>query len=60
MFDSRLWMTTDKVFIDIVCLGVLGLITDRFFRFFVVRFALNTADRVASLAERRRAPSAPP
>jgi ABC-type nitrate/sulfonate/bicarbonate transport system permease component len=32
-------MATDKIFIGIVCLGVLGLLTDRFFRFLVVRFA---------------------
>jgi ABC-type nitrate/sulfonate/bicarbonate transport system permease component len=39
IFNSRLWMATDKIFIGIVCLGILGLITDRFFRFLVVRFA---------------------
>ena len=39
IFNSRLWMATDKIFIGIVCLGTLGLITDRFFRYFVVRFA---------------------
>ena len=39
IFNSRLWMATDKIFIGIVCLGTLGLITDRFFRYLVVRFA---------------------
>jgi ABC-type nitrate/sulfonate/bicarbonate transport system permease component len=39
IFNSRLWMATDKIFIGIVCLGALGLITDRFFRYLVVRFA---------------------
>ena len=39
IFDSRLWMATDKIFIGIVCLGALGLITDRFFRYLIVRFA---------------------
>src|SRR5262252_7991414 len=39
IFNSRLWMATDKIFIGIVCLGALGLVTDRFFRYLVVRFA---------------------
>ena len=39
IFNSRLWMATDKIFIGIVCLGTLGLITDRFFRYLVLRFA---------------------
>jgi ABC-type nitrate/sulfonate/bicarbonate transport system permease component len=39
IFNSRLWMATDKIFIGIVCLGILGLLTDRFFRFLVMRFA---------------------
>jgi ABC-type nitrate/sulfonate/bicarbonate transport system permease component len=39
IFNSRLWMATDKIFIGIVCLGALGLITDRFFRYLVLRFA---------------------
>jgi NitT/TauT family transport system permease protein len=39
IFNSRLWMATDKIFIGIVCLGMLGLITDRFFRYMIVRFA---------------------
>jgi NitT/TauT family transport system permease protein len=39
IFNSRLWMATDKIFVGIVCLGTLGLITDRFFRYLVVRFA---------------------
>ena len=39
IFNSRLWMATDKIFIGIVCLGTLGLITDRLFRYLVVRFA---------------------
>jgi ABC-type nitrate/sulfonate/bicarbonate transport system permease component len=39
IFNSRLWMATDKIFIGIVCLGTLGLITDRFFRWLVMRFA---------------------
>jgi len=39
IFDSRLWMATDKIFIGIVCLGALGLTTDRFFRYVIIRFA---------------------
>ena len=39
IFNSRLWMATDKIFIGIVCLGALGLITDRFFRYLIIRFA---------------------
>jgi ABC-type nitrate/sulfonate/bicarbonate transport system permease component len=39
IFNSRLWMATDRIFIGIVCLGTLGLITDRFFRYLIVRFA---------------------
>jgi ABC-type nitrate/sulfonate/bicarbonate transport system permease component len=39
IFNSRLWMATDRIFIGIVCLGALGLITDRFFRYLIVRFA---------------------
>jgi ABC-type nitrate/sulfonate/bicarbonate transport system permease component len=39
IFNSRLWMATDKIFIGIVCLGALGLITDRLFRYLIVRFA---------------------
>jgi NitT/TauT family transport system permease protein len=39
IFNSRLWMATDKIFIGIVCLGMLGLMTDRFFRYLIVRFA---------------------
>jgi NitT/TauT family transport system permease protein len=39
IFNSRLWMATDKIFIGIVCLGALGLVTDRCFRYLVIRFA---------------------
>src|SRR5713226_1904462 len=39
IFNSRLWMATDKIFIGIVCLGALGLTTDRFFRYIIIRFA---------------------
>jgi ABC-type nitrate/sulfonate/bicarbonate transport system permease component len=39
IFNSRLWMATDKIFIGIVCLGTLGIITDRLFRHLVIRFA---------------------
>ena len=35
----RTMTTTDKIFIGIVCLGALGLITDRLFRYLIVRFA---------------------
>ena len=35
-------MATDRIFIGIVCLGALGLMTDRFFRYLIVRFAYNT------------------
>ncbi len=31
IFNSRLWMATDRIFIGIVCLGALGLITDPLF-----------------------------
>jgi NitT/TauT family transport system permease protein len=39
ILNSRLWMATDKIFIGIVCLVLLGLLTDRFFRSMIVRFA---------------------
>jgi NitT/TauT family transport system permease protein len=39
IFNSRLWMATDKIFIGIVCLGALGLATDRLFRYLIIRFA---------------------
>jgi NitT/TauT family transport system permease protein len=39
IFNSRLWMATDRIFIGIVCLGALGLIADRFLRYLVLRFA---------------------
>jgi NitT/TauT family transport system permease protein len=39
IFNSRLWMATDRIFIGIVCLGALGLMTDRLFRYLIFRFA---------------------
>jgi ABC-type nitrate/sulfonate/bicarbonate transport system permease component len=39
IFNSRLWMATDRIFIGIVSLGALGLIADRFLRYLVLRFA---------------------
>ncbi len=39
IFNSRLWMATDRIFIGIVCLGALGLLTDQFFRYLITRFA---------------------
>src|SRR5215510_11089960 len=37
IFNSRLWPPTGSYWIG--CLGTLGLITDRFFRYLIVRFA---------------------
>lgn len=39
IFNSRLWMATDTIFLAIVLLGTLGFLSDRFFRFLVRRFA---------------------
>lgn len=39
IFNSRLWMATDKIFVAIVCLGVLGMASDRVFRLLIRRFA---------------------
>jgi NitT/TauT family transport system permease protein len=38
IFNSRLWMATDRIFVGIVCLGILGILTDRLFRYLIVRF----------------------
>lgn len=37
IFNARLWMATDQIFIGIVCLGTLGLLTDSFFRYTIRR-----------------------
>lgn len=37
IFNARLWMATDQIFIGIVCLGTLGLLTDAMFRYAVRR-----------------------
>ncbi|MGN6765368.1 MAG: ABC transporter permease [Rhizobiaceae bacterium] len=39
IFNSRLWMATDKIFVAIVCLGALGMAADRIFRMLIRRFA---------------------
>jgi len=39
IFNSRLWMATDIIFLAIVLLGVLGFTTDRIFRILIRRFA---------------------
>lgn len=39
IFNSRLWMATDKIFVAIVCLGALGMAADRIFRMMIRRFA---------------------
>ncbi|HNQ31875.1 MAG TPA: ABC transporter permease [Candidatus Woesebacteria bacterium] len=41
IFNSRLWMATDDIFVGIIFLGGLGLLTDLFFRFAIQRFAHN-------------------
>ncbi|WP_436644524.1 ABC transporter permease [Microbaculum sp. FT89] len=39
IFNSRLWMATDKIFVAILCLGGLGMAADRIFRILIRRFA---------------------
>ena len=39
IFNSLLWIPTDRIFIGIVCQGALGLLTDPFFRYLIVRYA---------------------
>lgn len=39
IFNSRLWMATDVIFLSIVLLGALGFLTDRLFRILIRRFA---------------------
>lgn len=39
IFNSRLWMATDAIFLAIVVLGLLGFLTDHFFRLMIRRFA---------------------
>lgn len=39
IFNSRLWMATDTIFLSIVLLGALGFMTDRLFRDMIRRFA---------------------
>lgn len=38
IFNARLWMATDQIFIGIGCLGVLGILTDWGFRKIIKRF----------------------
>jgi NitT/TauT family transport system permease protein len=38
IFNSRLWMATDRIFVGIVCLGILGILTDLLFRYLIRRF----------------------
>ncbi|MCZ7560658.1 MAG: ABC transporter permease [Burkholderiaceae bacterium] len=39
IYNSRLWMATDHIFVGIICLGALGVLADRVFRFLITRFA---------------------
>lgn len=39
IFNSRLWMATDQIFIGIVSLGVLGILADWIFRQLILRYA---------------------
>jgi len=39
IFNSRLWMATDQIFIAILCLGLFGIATDWLFRLVIRRFA---------------------
>lgn len=39
IFNSRLWMATDTIFVAILFLGFLGLLTDAVFRYGIRRFA---------------------
>ena len=39
IFNSRLWMATDVIFVVILVLGILGLGTDMLFRWVIRRFA---------------------
>lgn len=38
IFNARLWMATDQIFIGIACLGALGILTDWGFRYAIRRF----------------------
>jgi len=39
ILSSRLWMATDKIFIGILVLGLLGFSVDRMFEILIKRFA---------------------
>ena len=39
IYNSRLWMATDTIFVSIAVLGFLGLSADRIFRALIYRFA---------------------
>jgi NitT/TauT family transport system permease protein len=39
ILSSRLWMATDRIFVGIIVLGLLGLLVDRLFYFLIDRFA---------------------
>ena len=39
IFNSRLWMATDAIFVAILVLGALGFTTDWLFRLAIRRFA---------------------
>lgn len=39
IFNSRLWMATDTIFVAIVLLGLLGLAADRLFRMAIYKYA---------------------
>jgi len=38
IFNARLWMATDQIFIGIACLGALGMLTDWVFRVLIRRY----------------------
>jgi NitT/TauT family transport system permease protein len=39
IFNARIYMATDQIFISILCLGILGLLTDWIFRVLIRRYA---------------------
>nr|WP_246736024.1 ABC transporter permease [Enterovirga sp. DB1703] len=39
LWDGRMFMMIEEIFVSLVCLGALGFITDRLFRLAILRFA---------------------
>lgn len=39
LWNGRMYMLVDEIFVSLFCLGVLGLLTDRLFRWAIFRFA---------------------